>query len=313
MPLGEAPPTDDAMLTAEHLKRAGAQTPHCRNGGASRPIKLSDIKEKAHDCRGHIIKKVFIKTSDYAIYKAGDVTVAFADDPDKEAKQRRSICPLGPARAELEHLLRGLNCRETGERLLANSLALALECDVDGAKKVLAEARDMVVAKRCARGRFQYLKWSYGMVAIVLLSLTLAHEYFSFPEAHSNLWLAAGAGLLGAVLSIAQGIKGRTVALDSEPLANITDGILRLLIGMVCAGILFIFLQSGLLPHLAVGDIDISAGKVTAQAAIVIGFVAGFLERLVPDLLEKKVGPEAKSDRSAAAADANRVPATAMR
>ena len=46
---------------------------------------------------------------------------------------------------------------------------------------------------------------------------------------------------------------------------------------------------------------------------VVIGFVAGFLERLVPDLLEKNVGGEAKSDRHGTAAAANRATAAAAR
>jgi hypothetical protein len=152
------------------------------------------------------------------------------------------------------------------------------------------------------------------VAGIVFAFLVVAYKYFSFPEAHSGLWLSTAAGLVGAALSIAQGIKDRAVELDIEPLTNIIDGILRLLIGMICALILFIFLRSGLLPHLTVEAVDIaahSADKVTWEVAIVIGFVAGFLERLVPDLIEKNVDGERKSDRHGAD-DANRAPAAAM-
>jgi hypothetical protein len=103
----------------------------------------------------------------------------------------------------------------------------------------------------------------------------------------TDLWLAAEAGLVGAAFSIALAIKSRTVALDTEPLANATDGVLRLSIGVICAGVLVLLVASHILPRVTIGDLNLSEGVPTPQIVLVIGFVAGFLERLVPDLLEK--------------------------
>jgi hypothetical protein len=89
--------------------------------------------------------------------------------------------------------------------------------------------------------------------------------------------------LIGAIFSIALAIRGRTVALDTERLDNVTDGVLRLSIGVISAGVLLLLLASGMLPSLMIGDTKVTGSGLTWQTVL-----AGFLERLVPDLLEKK-------------------------
>jgi hypothetical protein len=71
-------------------------------------------------------------------------------------------------------------------------------------------------------------------------------------------------------------------------LDNVTDGTLRLLIGVISAGVLLLLLACGILPSLKIGDANFSASTLTWQMVLVIGFVGGFMERLVPDLLEKR-------------------------
>jgi len=44
---------------------------------------------------------------------------------------------------------------------------------------------------------------------------------------------------------------------------------------------------SHILPRMTIGDINFADGGPSSQIVLVIGFVAGFLERLVPNLLER--------------------------
>jgi hypothetical protein len=100
-------------------------------------------------------------------------------------------------------------------------LHLALDGDVDGAKATVAAAKALVLARRAARGRFQYLKWGYGVAAMLIGLLFLASCLHPFPEASSNVWLAGKAGLVGTAFSIALAIRGRMVALNTELLDNL--------------------------------------------------------------------------------------------
>jgi len=286
---GAAAANDQALPASDQPPGIGDQAAGPTGADADKAITVREIKEKNNDSRGVRITKVYIKQSkEYAIYKCnGEIMVAYADDPCKARQQRKLILPLARDRFELNYFLKGLNCRDACERQLANGLQLALEGDVEGAKRTIAEAKTLVVAKRGARGRFQYLYCSCGAAVILMLSLLLAHRYVPFHQIPIDLWLAAEAGLVGAVFSIALAIKSRTVALDTEPLANATDGVLRLSIGVICAGVLVLLVNCNLLPRLTIGDMNFSDHAPAPQIVLIIGFLAGFLERLVPDLLEK--------------------------
>jgi hypothetical protein len=252
-------------------------------------FKLKDVQVGRKDGRGLPITQIYAFQSDeYAIYQAGEVMVHFADDPAKEQAQRKSILPLSSARAEVNALVQGLAYREICDRQIAYALQLALDGDMDGAKATVAAAKTFVLGRRAARGRFQYLKWSFGTAVVLIGLLFVASRLYPFQEASSDLWLAAKAGLIGAAFSIALAIRGRTVALDTELLDNITDGTLRLLIGVISAGVLLLLFASGIVPNLKIGNADFSGSTLTWQAVLVIGFVGGFMERLVPDLLEKR-------------------------
>jgi hypothetical protein len=114
--------------------------------------------------------------------------------------------------------------------------------------------------------------------------------------------------VVGAAFSIALAIRGRAVALDTDLLDNVTDGALRLVIGVISAGSLLLLFECGIVPSLKIGNADFTATALTWQMVLVIGFLGGFLERLVPDLLEKRnsqgnggngmapVGPDRRSD-----------------
>jgi hypothetical protein len=271
---------------------ASARRPEPPPPDAPQRFSLKDIQIGKPDGRKIPISHIYaVQDDEYAIYQAGDVMVHFADDPAKAQAQRKSLLPLSSSRAEVNALLQGLNCREICDRQLAYALQLALDGDVEGAKATTAAAKAAVLTKRAARGRFQYLKWSYGAAALLIGLLFLASRLYPLQEPSSNLWLAAKAGLVGAAFSIALAIRGRTVALDTDLLDNVTDGTLRLVIGVISAGVLLLLFRCGVVPSLKIGDAELKGAALTWQLVLVIGFVGGFLERLVPDLLEKRNGP----------------------
>jgi len=80
---------------------------------------------------------------------------------------------------------------------------------------------------------------------------------------------------------------------------NLADAALRILIGIVAAGVLVLMLSSNLVPSFTIGKAEISGPLIAWQTVLVVGFIAGFLERLVPDLL-KQVDKATDTDKAAA-------------
>jgi hypothetical protein len=121
------------------------------------------------------------------------------------------------------------------------------------------------------------------------------------------LLLSSGAGALGAVLSIFIALRNRTVAPDQDWQTNIIDGAARIGIGVISAFALHLLLTSGFLTNAIAGGFTLTengAGTTGVlsnlgwKSALLVGFAGGFLERMVPDLLEKSRPPVGPSEKA---------------
>jgi len=146
-------------------------------------------------------------------------------------------------------------------------------------------------------GRLVYLEWAAGMAltaAMTIAAILMVGGIADVQDrAHVHLvLLATGAGAIGVLLSIAIAIRGRTIVIDGNRQTNIIDAALRVLIGAISAAVLFLLLDSGALADIQIGAAKIAGKSPSWQATLLVGFAAGFFERLVPDLLEKAGPPQ---------------------
>jgi hypothetical protein len=221
-------------------------------------------------------------------YESEGVQAQLSGDPATRKTLRQLLLPLGTERAKLQALLSGWHRRQSYDSSIATALQLALIGEgspeaKENALQTLKDAKASILTEREVAGRAQYVRFTLlvGVIAMFLL-VFVQHNLF---KDSGYFWLGTQAGLIGAVLSIAIGIRRRVVALDIGFAGNLSDSALRLLIGAVSGGTLVLLFSTGLLPSLQTVQ-GAQDGVHSMAFVLLLGIIAGFVEQLVPSLLE---------------------------
>lgn len=287
----------------------------------SRATKVEHIVKDRIDGTGEKIEHVYTNISKrYAVYRLVDrVMIQFADDGELGengeplAKQQRSaLSPLFPIRGEINGLIDGWRISQDKEtralaklfdRRAADALIVALQGDQGYAKALFESLEKDVLDERTSIATVQYLRWATGFAAAVIafslaclatsdfINSDLKPSIFSAltkPFTNDQLGIALVFGALGAMFSIALTIRARNIKPDFQKRDNIADALLRIFIGAVSAVVIFSLFKSSLL-SLRIGDMPLdlknNASEGLPHQAIVVAFLAGFLERLVGNIL----------------------------
>lgn len=282
---------------------------------------VADLHKGGVDSSENVIRRFHVRRPpDYAVYYSDErVVVTFADDPALADKQRRDLAQVAQVRGEINGLIddwrdagdpegdvwfkgwrsrRAAAKRALAERFdqrIADALVVALTGDVAGAGSVLDGIKADVVAVRTGFARLQALVAAgAGVLVFILLarifgsvgeesSCVAASSAVCFPYG-TDLWRGALTGSFGALFSLAMGIRSRQVQLDFNFWSNITEAVLRIVIGAIAGTVLVALIRSGFV-HIGFGGEQ--QKEINELYYACAGFLAGFSERLVPDLLAK--------------------------
>ena len=285
---------------------------------------VDQIQKGKEDSSGVKVDIVYTKISaKYAVYRAddrvivqwADTTTLAEDGTPLGEKQREALGPLTPLRGEINGLIDGWrkaapflffwrrgNCSRARryDQQVAEALTVALGGDVVRATERLTAIHDAILVERTSLGRVQYVlsALAAGLFAVALSFLVGGH-YGSLagcptevpcrvpPDWDNGLvqrWAAAGFGALGAFLSVALQIRQRDVKPDLQTSDNVVDAALRICIGALSAMTLVALLQARLVVIL-LGSTPINNGTIAFPLLIVVSVAAGFVERLVSDVI----------------------------
>ncbi|UIK00390.1 DUF4407 domain-containing protein [Rhizobium leguminosarum] len=261
------------------------------------------------DYTGLPITAVYSKVSNvYAVYCNPErVMVQFADDAELGSKQRLALAHLAPLRGEINGIIDGwrksqwpwpwsdTSKAKRYDRRTADAMVVALQGDQMSAEALLRAVKVDLVEERTSIGRSSYI--IYATICSILIFSVFAllsrgeriddKTAFGVLTAEDSWWLATGIGCLGAMFSIAIGIRDRTIHTDLRTRDNIVDATLRIIIGAISAVVLLALFKSKIISF-AIGEnkFDIAAkGPEMVHFAFIVAFLAGFSERLVGDYL----------------------------
>jgi hypothetical protein len=268
-----------------------------------------DIEVGKKDFTGVEIEHVYSKVGNiYAVYRTRErVVVQYSDDDGLGADQRLLLTPLNPTRGEINGLIDGWRSNGNGDekaiaklfdRRVADALTVALQGQSAHALELLTALKADIMEERTAAARRDYIYYaSIAMVLVVAATLVLykvLETEYGATSTTSELSLAslltwpAAIGSVGAFFSIAMGIRGRTIGTDLQTSDNMSDAILRIVIGSFSAVVL-VCLLSGQWITFSFGGSKLGSELPLIKPAVllVVAFAAGFSERLVGDLLSR--------------------------
>jgi hypothetical protein len=232
-------------------------------------------------------------------YETEGVQVQLTSNPAERHRLRGLLLPLGTERAKLQALLNGWRRRQSYDSSIATALQLALDGNgkADAALQTLKDAKASILSEREIAGKAQYFMCTLAL-GLCGLSLLWGGFHVLFKDL-PNFWVGAQAGVFGAILSIAIALRGRTVLLDSGLRGNLSESALRLSIGAISGGTLVLLFATGLIPalHTVSADLNVTGLSGTlpddpktrlalTAFVVLLGIIAGFVDQLVPGLLE---------------------------
>jgi hypothetical protein len=304
---GAAQQPEAAPVQEDAASAVGAADPLAQSTQIPRPdtgtIHVRDIFKHRDDNRGETIDLVFFKRPDFAIYQSGGkIVVQYADDDALAKEQVAKIAELLPLKDRLQYLVQNMDRPERYHWQIAESLRLGLYGQKDAAKNIMQGAIDDIVATRLRNGRIGYLRLTLmiamGVVALsILASAALPWIWASGADTNSIQWdlsrlaMAIASGAVGALFSCVAQLRARAVATDGDTASNFVDSVTRIMVGMISAAALVLIVMSNLFAEIDFAGAKLSSDTLNWHMVLVIGLLAGFVERLVPDLLEKKLAP----------------------
>lgn len=266
-------------------------------------MNVQEIRLGGVDSTGAMIVAVYAKVDGlYAVYATdARVMVHFSDDQKIMVQQQACLATANPIRGEINGLIDGWRASTKHDqqaktrlfdRRVADALVIGLNGQPDVAGSLLQAIKVDLLDERTAMARYEYLTVaSLAAAAIVLICILATATFFPWGAAMSGelrqLWRAAAVGAVGAFFFIAIAIRNRSIATDLQSSDNRSDAILRISIGSI-AGVVIVCLMNARLVQLVIGGNSIDfTGREGWLEVVIVAFVAGFLERLVPDLLDR--------------------------
>lgn len=280
-------------------------------GNPERATKLSELEIGRKDQRDRIVIDILWSVHDFAVFKTdAGISPFFSDDETIAGAQRKNYLALGKEIAHFNFLIQLLQSETSNEssklqtqfeRELARGIATALTGDSVSARESILDVRkrlETILSNRARKTQFNmnisvFLGFLLCFAAVLLAESWI--DAFSTGGETLKLGIAFVTGGFGALFSTAASLRSLRVDPTVSTTMHVVFGFQRMLIGSASAVALYIGYRSGVLSGLLLPTPDVETLTKVEYSNYWIAFVsllAGFSERLVPNLLEAKADDE---------------------
>lgn len=276
-------------------------------------FRLADLVKGVEDPRGRKVLDILWSVDEFKIYKTDQgISPFFSDNPQLSKRQKMAYIALGPDLAAFNHLIHTLKPRNIPftdqtmgqggigsvnlvhyERELARCIAQALLGQAEIARNSLTDLRRRLAARISNRGRVVHLMINVVLVAIavagaILFARSNYTSVFQFNVIETGLAIMMGS--VGALFSTTVRLQSMEVDPTVSPSMHWIYGAQRVLVGALGALIIYYGFKSGVVAGLfqpVSGAVDLTQNFNPYWLSFVC-VLAGFSERLVPNLLDTK-------------------------
>jgi len=265
---------------------------------------LPNMKLKSRDKMGETIKQMYPSGEDFAIYRTRQgVIINFADCRAREREQRKQyavisekLCRLRFLTSQMAGWLGLKRLSRTGgfyEHQIAEAIYLVMQGKPDQAGELLDLGLKLANERLTNENRVRYLIACLATAVIPALfwgAVHLGFITFANWQVYSPYFLSGLAGAVGAVFSIALRIQQLNLEPCAQSVMNYVMGALRILTGFTGGAIILLIINGtglgdGILSLFKSIRMD-SVTDASWKCIVLVGFLAGFAERLIPSLLQ---------------------------
>jgi len=312
---------DESCFVSKWRKPDSAGAPEnckkCSGMFSSNTLLLSGIKPGIKDKTGQTIVQVYLSGEDYNIYRTRlGVNVHFADCRAQEREQRaryaeisQTLCRLRFLTGQMAHwpFARNRRGQHGGfyDHQIAEAICLTLQGRGGDAKQILDTGLALAEERVTNENRVRYL---FACLYVSLIPVFITWPLYCFGQLTQPYLMAAAAGAVGAVFSIALRVQDLELKPCAQSMMNYFMGALRVLTGFLAGAVVLLIINGTIFGEEFLKVLVEPTKELTAQTwkcIVLVGFLGGFAERLVPSLLQNlqsKVENRVKDEQNRVAA-----------
>jgi hypothetical protein len=278
--------------------RTSILAPDTKPRSCAAPFMLCELKEDEPDKYGHNVEQILWLVKNYAIYRTKQgVYVHFSDDDQEAREQRCRFTKICPELCELRYLtaqIRSMKPLIFGggggygrstlyDHNIAQAIMLVMEGDLETGRKIAQKALQMAIDRVANDNTIRYVCTSLVGWLFILISGVVILKRGLFSDDQIPFVVAGIAGATGAMLSITTRLQSFRLKPCHHSKMNYWMSLIRVCVIGAVAGAILWLVAPIMLSETALKLIP--GWESGWRAPATLGLIAGFAERLIPNIM----------------------------